>query len=374
MTDDMEDRLRTVLRDRAGIPVAAGDPVVGVRDRMLRRSRRRGIAVGSTAALCVAGIAIAAAALAGNDTSSRPIGPAVISSNPPRTTPPSPTSAPSPSAPSSAVASAPPSAPATPVVVAPSSSAPTETLPSNVSSLPLPSGTFDGLSTGSSQLFVTGAGGSPSNSECVQAPINTGGPGLGGITAASCDGPPWPGDRAWAVVGNPYGAGDFATTVAIRRVSTTTGAITTGPIVMRFNEASDTHIATAEGGGSLWIYDVDTTNGPEALQVSETTGQVDDVVRTPQLYRPIMVANGDGLWLGNSNQGSPVDGTVFHVAAGSSTVTTVVSSATDAVDWMLAEQRPRVGWHPTRGRHFDEPLALRRSKGDGRVSRTRAHS
>ena len=106
---------------------------------------------------------------------------------------------------------------------------------------------------------------------------------------------------------------------------------------MRISEASDTNPVVAYGGGSLWVYDVDTSNGPEAIQVSATTGQVEDVARTPQLYRPIMAANSDGLWLGNSIQGSPTAGTVFHVALASHLVTTVLPSPNDAVDWMVAD-------------------------------------
>jgi len=294
MTDDMEEQLRAALRDRAGVPVATGDPVLAVQDRMRRRSRRRGIAVGSTAALCVAGIAIAATALAGNDTSSRPIGPAVSSSN----------------------------------------------LPQNVSSLTLPPGyTFSGLSTDSGPLQLTGTVGTTDpNAPCVRSPVDASALRLGAITTGACNNPELSGVRVAIEVINPDGgSAAFTTSIAITVTDPKTGTPKTGPVIMRISEASDTNPVVAYGGNSLWVYDVDSSNGPEAIQVSATSGQVEDVVRTPQLYRPVMVANGDGLWLGNSNQGSPVAGTVFHVASGSHSVTTVVSSATDAVDWMRAD-------------------------------------
>jgi hypothetical protein len=295
MTDDMEETLREVLRRRAEVPAVGGDPVASVQERMRRRTRRRGIAVASTAALSLAGIAIAATALAGNDTTPRPVGPAVISSTP-----------------------------GTP----------------KVTSLALPSGyTFSGLSTASGPLLLTGeVASTDQNAPCVRTPVNTAKLSVGAVTTGACDEPEMSGERVAIDVINPDGGSvAFTTSIAITVTDPKTGTPKTGPVVMRISEASDTNPVVAYGGDSLWIYDVDTSNGPEAIQVSATSGQVENVVRTPELYRPIMAANGDGLWLGNSIQGSPVAGTLFHVASGSHDVTTVVSSATDAVDWMVAD-------------------------------------
>ena len=306
MTDDMEERLREALRDRARVPVAAGDPVAAVENRMRRRSRRRGIAVGSTAALCVAGIAIAATALAGNDTSSRPIGPAVSSSTPatpaaaakPTTTPPaSPAATPAVSSPPSSVASA---------VVAPASSAPTTPLPANVSSLQLPAAyTFFGLSTDAGPLLLTGAVTSTDkDAPCIRTPVDASALTLGAVTTGACNNPELSGERVAIDVIDPDGGSTaFTTSIAITVTDPQTGTPKTGPVVMRISEASDTNPVVAYGGGSLWVYDVDTSNGPEAIQVSPTSGQVQDVVRTPLLYRPIIAANADGLWLGNSSRG-----------------------------------------------------------------------
>ena len=277
MTDDMEDRLRKALRDRAGIPVAAGDPVVGVQDRMRRRSRRRGIAVGSTAALCVAGIAIAATALAGNDTSSRPMGPAVISSNPPvvATVTPSATPSTSPRV-SSPIASSPPSSAAS-AVVAPASSASTTPLPLNVSSLSLPAAyTFFGLSTDAGPLLLTGAVTSTDQSApCVRTLVDASALTLGAMTTGACDNPELSGEHVAIDVINPDGGSTaFTTSIAITVTDPKTGTPKTGPVVMRISEASDTNPVVAYGGTSLWIYDVDTSNGPEAIQVSATPGKL----------------------------------------------------------------------------------------------------
>ena len=343
MSDDMEERLREVLRQRAKVPTVAGDPVSSVQDRMRRRSRRRGLAVASTAAACVAGIAIAATALAGNDTSSRPIGPAVSSSNPAPTaatetpSPASPTSA-SPAANSPAVSS-PPSSDAS-AVAAPSSNPATAMLPPNVSALVLPSAyTFAGLSTDSGPLLLTGAVTSTDpNAPCIRTPLDAATLTLGVVKTGSCDDPASSGELVAIDVINPDGGSlAFTTSIAITVTDPKSGTRRTGPVIMRISEASDTNPVVAYGGDSLWVYDVATSNGPEAIQVSATSGQLQDVVRTPQLFRPIMVANGDGLWLGNSIQGSPAPGTVFHVAPKSHVVTTVVASSSNAVDWLVAD-------------------------------------
>jgi hypothetical protein len=333
--DDMEEQLRAVLRERAGVPTAAGDPVASVQRRIRRRSVRRGIAAGTTAAVCVTGIAIGATALAGNNTSSRPIGPAPVSSTPAPASP-GPTS---PSSPPSSP-SAPASSPVASAAVSPAPSTAPSPLPSNVSSLTLPIAyTFFGLDTDSGPLSLTGAVASTDpNAPCIRTPIDPSRLTLGAVTTGACGDPALSGERVAIDVINPDGGSlAFTTSIAITVTDPKTGTPKTGPVVMRISEASDTNPVVAYGGGSLWVYDVDTSNGPEAIQVSATSGQVQNVVRTPQLYRPIMVANGEGLWLGNSIEGSPVAGTLFHVAPASHVVTTVVPSPNDAVDWMVAD-------------------------------------
>ena len=152
LSDDMEEQLRAVLRQRATVPSASSDPVASVQHRMRRRAVRRGVAAATTAAACVAGIAIGATALAGNETA-RPAGPAVGSSNPLLILSASPAPAPDSSPPSSRTASAPPTSAASSVLAAPSPSS-SETLPSNVSARLLPAtDTFSGLSTDSGQLL-----------------------------------------------------------------------------------------------------------------------------------------------------------------------------------------------------------------------------
>ncbi len=345
MTDNMEEQLRAVLRERADEPTVSGDAVAAVQHRMRRRSVRRGVTAAATAAVCVAGIAVGATALAGNDDASRPAGPAVgasslaptTSAGPSRSPSPKTTSGASTSAPPSAAPSAPPSAPAS-EAVAPSPAPP---LPPNAAVLALPTDdTFYGVSTDSGQLLVTGTVTTSQDPPCVRASVDPSALTLGAVTHGSCDDPASSGERTSFVVNNPDGGSTaFTSSIAIVTTDPTTGKPTTGPIVMRFSEVSDTRPVAAYGGGWLWVYDVDTSNGPEVLQVSATSGRVEDVIHTPELYRPVLAANSDGLWLGNSITGVQLSGALFHVAPGSHVVTTVLSSSADddVVDWMIAD-------------------------------------
>jgi hypothetical protein len=102
---------------------------------------------------------------------------------------------------------------------------------------------------------------------------------------------------------------------------------------MTYDAVSDTQPVTAYGGGSMWVYDVATTNGPEVVQIAEATGEVTDTVRLPTLYRPLLAANDDGLWLGNSVQGGSSSSPLWHVAPGATAAVAVAGPpATQVAD------------------------------------------
>ncbi|HEY0868923.1 MAG TPA: hypothetical protein VGD55_00850 [Acidothermaceae bacterium] len=236
-----------------------------------------------------------------------------------------------------------------------------------MSSLTLPTAyTFFGLDTDSGPLSLNGAVASTDpNAPCIRTPVDATALTLGAVTTGSCDDPELSGERVAIDVINPDGGSPaFTTSIAVTVTDPKTGTPKTGPVIMRISEASNTNPVVAYGGGSMWIYDVDTSNGPEAIQVSATSGQVQDVARTPELYRPIMVANTDGLWLGNSIEGGQLPGTLYHVAPGSHVVTTALSSSNnDVVDWMVADAgHVWAGTRPAGGsllslRRFDGPRA-----------------
>lgn len=111
-----------------------------------------------------------------------------------------------------------------------------------------------------------------------------------------------------------------------------------GRVVMRFEDASDTRPQYASYGGSLWIYDVATTAGAEALRLDAHTGKLLQRTAMPEVYRPVMVANGDGLWLDPATNGGIAGAPgawVLHVAFGASKPT-VVHRGGRAALWMAA--------------------------------------
>jgi len=111
-----------------------------------------------------------------------------------------------------------------------------------------------------------------------------------------------------------------------------------GKVVMRYADASNTRPQYAWYGRSLWIYDVATTDGAEALRLDAHTGALLQRTAMPKLYRPVMVANGDGLWLDPATNGG-IDGVpvaqVLHVAFGAANPV-VVHRGGRAAMWMAA--------------------------------------
>jgi hypothetical protein len=131
-------------------------------------------------------------------------------------------------------------------------------------------------------------------------------------------------------------------TIAISVLDPVSGQVSVGPVVMTYGSFSDTRPVMAYGGGWLWIYDNETTNGAELLQVSESSGQVVDTVPMPILYKPILAANVDGAWIGNSVEGGECAGcgppsTLYHVSPGSAGATVVVPDPTLSVCWLVGD-------------------------------------
>jgi hypothetical protein len=111
-----------------------------------------------------------------------------------------------------------------------------------------------------------------------------------------------------------------------------------GKVVMHYEDASDTRPQYAWYGRSLWIYDVATSDGAEALRFDAHTGALLQRTAMPELYRPVMVANGDGLWLDPATNGGVIGvnvAPVFHVAFGAAKPV-VVHRGGRAAMWMAA--------------------------------------
>jgi hypothetical protein len=140
-----------------------------------------------------------------------------------------------------------------------------------------------------------------------------------------CDKPPVSAHPIEPVVGGSRNLFDVTVSVA-------------GKVVMRFEDASDTRPQYAWYGRSLWIYDVATSEGAEVLRFDAHTGALLQRTAMPKVFRPVMVANGDGLWLDPATNGgiSGVDVVpVLHVGFGASGPV-VVHRGGRAAMWMAA--------------------------------------
>jgi hypothetical protein len=176
----------------------------------------------------------------------------------------------------------------------------------------------------------------PSTAKCVSEVLDTETFRLGAVTIVPCSTLYGSTPSVWAVTSHPY---TNHTTLRIAHRDPKTGKVSIGPVVMTYVDASDTHLEQITGDGSLWFYDCCTTNGAVVLRVSSVTGQVENVVRMPSLYRPILATNDDGLWIGVATNGgypSNLSGSpIYHLAPGSKRAKLVFVGG-HATDWMVA--------------------------------------
>jgi hypothetical protein len=103
------------------------------------------------------------------------------------------------------------------------------------------------------------------------------------------------------------------------RIARVGASVTYGPPVMRYQDGSDTRPISTYGPGSLWLYDVDTERGPELLRFSSQTGRLEQTVAMPKLYRPVIAADEDGLYLMaavNGGLSGPGPAALYYVAPG----------------------------------------------------------
>lgn len=199
-----------------------------------------------------------------------------------------------------------------------------------------PSALFNQISVTSSGLLLTGV--TPASADavdptCVAAPVDPRTLAVGTIAQGSCHDPLLFGETV-EVVNTPI-PGSNKADLSIAHGDPATGQVTEGPVVMTYGSFSDTRPVTASGGPWLWVYDVETTAGPELLQVSTQSGAVVEVVPMPKLYRPLLAADDGGVWVANSLDGSPAPA-LSYVAAGSSGPTTVIPDTTTPVCWLVA--------------------------------------
>jgi hypothetical protein len=122
------------------------------------------------------------------------------------------------------------------------------------------------------------------------------------------------------------------------RIALVGKTVTWSPVVFRFEDASDTRPLWTYGGGSLWLYDVSTTKGSEALRFSAATGRLEQTIAMPKLFRPVIAANADGLWLVaavNGGVSGQYPAALYHVAPGAGEAVVVHREGRAAL-WMSA--------------------------------------
>jgi hypothetical protein len=201
--------------------------------------------------------------------------------------------------------------------------------------------TLDQLIFSHGQLLVTGEVGNAVGpaAECAAAQVNPATLRLGAVTRGPCNDPAVSGHTVSVV--NTYLPDSNNATLAVAHIDPATSQVVVGPVLMTYGSYSDTRPVVAYGGGSLWIYDAETTAGPEAVQVSTATGQLQLTVPMPHLFKPLMAANGAGLWIGNSIQGGTCGGcgppnALYYVAPGADGATVVVPGSS-VVCWLAGE-------------------------------------
>jgi outer membrane protein assembly factor BamB len=194
-----------------------------------------------------------------------------------------------------------------------------------VASLALPAGGVQWWSITPVGHSLLVAGSPPAGALCAYFVVDTTTLKGRGRYRRSCDRPPVATHRVAPVVVHSRTSPYDAVTVA-------------GKVVMHYRDGSDTRPQSVTYGRSLWLYDVYTSDGPEVLRFDARSGELLQRTPMPRLFRPVMIANGDGLWLDPATNGG-IDGVsvvpVLHVGFGDSPPV-VVHRGGRAALWMAA--------------------------------------
>lgn len=198
------------------------------------------------------------------------------------------------------------------------------------------SGLFMQISATSNGLLLSGESPATAQSQqptCVAATVDPGSLTVGRLVTGSCGDPRLYGQTVEAVNTNVPQSNNA--TISIDVANPETGAVSDGPVVMTYGSFSDTRPVIVYGSRWLWVYDVETTHGPELLQVSAQSGEVVDTITMPTLYRPLLAADDGGVWVANAENAIPAAPALSYVAAGA-TAPDVVLSGPLPICWLSA--------------------------------------
>ncbi|MGH2719618.1 MAG: hypothetical protein ACRDJU_13730 [Actinomycetota bacterium] len=202
--------------------------------------------------------------------------------------------------------------------------------------LPAP-GEFSTIAVATGGLELEGQGPSPTGTAeaiCTQAPVNPRTLKVGAIRTSSCGDPARAGQ---ASIVNSYLPQSDNATLRVATTDPTTDKVAVGQVVMTYSPGSDSNPVTAYGDGLLWVYDSDSTLGPELLELQASTGYVERVVSMPNLDRPVLAVTGAGLWVGNSYLGGDEIAPLYLLKPGANSVRVVIPTTTLVVCWMVGD-------------------------------------
>jgi len=170
------------------------------------------------------------------------------------------------------------------------------------------------------RLVVTGSTvGRHGTTVCDAAVVDPTTLALSGVRSGSCDDPTLSGEPVLPIeAGEPRVPffphdGIGTDTLRIAHLTAAPPAYHVGPVVMRTPQISTAHPVWAYGDGYLWLYDGTSSHGSEVLRISETSGAVLARVSMPNLPRPILAADADGLWMAPSVNGG--GHALYHLGA-----------------------------------------------------------
>jgi len=205
--------------------------------------------------------------------------------------------------------------------------------------VPLPHGyRFRQLLTARGRLFIASYVASKSNlgpngfTQCALARVNPKTLKIGKGVRASCDDPAMTGQLVSPVNSITKG---YVGQEALAVLDPRTGTYRIGSPVVTYSYDSTSSPVVAYGGNWLWLYDAETTAGPQLLQINAVNGDVVDTIAAPQLFDPLMAANDDGIWLANSFRGSPAPYVLYHAVPGGSRLTGTLPGSDLHAYWLI---------------------------------------
>ncbi|MDA8045927.1 MAG: PASTA domain-containing protein [Actinomycetota bacterium] len=211
------------------------------------------------------------------------------------------------------------------------------------SSVRLPTqGSFEQITTTPAGRLLLSGTSNTTSQDCITATVDPHTLVISKPAVVPCANPTSSGHQVGMVThyrkGGPSGLEVDVTIATVSR----TGQVVEGPVVMTYTDCSDCRPVSVYGDGLLWIYDNSTPSGGELIEVSDTTGALISTISMPKLFRPLLAANDQGLFIANSIQGGraagePPPSALYHLAPGDKTPTVAVADTSLLACWLTAD-------------------------------------